>query len=70
MNAGRTIRGLALAAVAVPLAAPALATQGTFPHGYGVKAEGMGGGASANDFAISHTANSDFRSNGRELQYE
>ncbi|MCZ4303370.1 outer membrane protein transport protein [Zoogloeaceae bacterium G21618-S1] len=25
------------------LAAPALATQGTFPHGYGVKAEGMAG---------------------------
>ncbi|WP_230970876.1 OmpP1/FadL family transporter [Nitrogeniibacter aestuarii] len=24
-------------------AAPALATQGTFPHGYGVKSEGMGG---------------------------
>lgn len=25
------------------MAMPALATQGTFPHGYGVKAEGMGG---------------------------
>ncbi|HJV27910.1 MAG TPA: porin [Aromatoleum sp.] len=27
----------------ISVAIPALATQGTFPHGYGVKAEGMGG---------------------------
>lgn len=38
---------VALVTVAVPLATPALATQGTFPHGYGVKAEGMGGASIA-----------------------
>lgn len=37
------LRRLPLAVLAATCALPALATQGTFPHGYGVKSEGMGG---------------------------
>lgn len=40
---GRALTSCGLAALAVP----AFATQGTFPHGYGVKAEGMGGASIA-----------------------
>lgn len=42
-GAGRARSRAALTVVAAALAGPALATQGTFPHGYGVKAEGMAG---------------------------
>lgn len=41
------LKHLALLLSGAALSVPALATQGTMPHGYGVKAEGMGGASIA-----------------------
>jgi len=46
-NTKFAIRHLAFLSGSLAIAGSALATQGTFPHGYGVKAEGMGGASIA-----------------------
>ncbi len=43
----RTLRPTAVAAAAFAAALPALATNGYFPHGYGIKAKGMAGVSTA-----------------------